>query len=416
MQDLQALAAALIVLIQVVSHGPVFVVAQTTSVVCSNTFAWMSNSRGQNPCLIAAYLLGQCNSGQWAVNPITDGSPYNSPNATTASSCQCSSVTYNLLSACEVCQIVQPVSWTDWNASCAAHPVPLKNWPLAIPAGTLIPAWAYLDPTTMSDDTFDPSVAIGSLSAPESGVLTSTIPSATISTTSTPLVVLPTASSHIGNDGVNNKVGSIVGGVVGGIAGLGLLSVTVVIMLYCHQTRNRQPSLETPPLETDKTVLNTPGTTVAQLSHTPAPSDAGASPTSLPLRFSRIDTQFSGVPDSLSPRGPTQQESDYDVPLNVVTPHTVLNHTQNQYNGVRDAGGRNTQNWGQPSQEPRLPPIGPMSAIPPLDLSDTHLPRQRAASSNVNSYPDTTRTTSPGPNVYNPDEDEDDEDDLPMVS
>ncbi|KAI0249314.1 hypothetical protein BJV78DRAFT_1228690 [Lactifluus subvellereus] len=55
-------------------------------VICSQTWQWTSNSFGQNPCIVAAYLMATCNGGY-------DGDL-----------CKCNTVVYSLLSACDACQ------------------------------------------------------------------------------------------------------------------------------------------------------------------------------------------------------------------------------------------------------------------------------------------------------------------------
>jgi hypothetical protein len=52
------------------------------------------------------------------VNSIPVGTHYIGPSPTNATPCQCSTVTYSLVSACGGCQERNFLSWTDWAANC----------------------------------------------------------------------------------------------------------------------------------------------------------------------------------------------------------------------------------------------------------------------------------------------------------
>jgi hypothetical protein len=80
----------------------------------------MDNSKNQNPCVVSAYLQGACNDGrtfvsyyvfhssnfqqEFTVDPLPTGTHYTGPYADEQNACQCSSVTYNSVSACGLCQ------------------------------------------------------------------------------------------------------------------------------------------------------------------------------------------------------------------------------------------------------------------------------------------------------------------------
>ncbi|KAF8332843.1 uncharacterized protein EI90DRAFT_713325 [Cantharellus anzutake] len=52
----------------------------TSTVQCQPGYDWASNSLGQNPCLIAAFLTGACGNGDGEVRSLTPFcEPYNSP-------------------------------------------------------------------------------------------------------------------------------------------------------------------------------------------------------------------------------------------------------------------------------------------------------------------------------------------------
>lgn len=68
--------------------------------------AQMDNSRGQNPCLIAAYLNSAClaDPTDAYVYPLPDDYHYISPTVQFATPCQCSTVFYSMIGACATCQ------------------------------------------------------------------------------------------------------------------------------------------------------------------------------------------------------------------------------------------------------------------------------------------------------------------------
>jgi len=193
-------------------------VAQRTEAVCSNTtLSWMSNSKGQSPCVVASYLLGKCSPTTWDVPAIATNQYYAGPSSPLiATDCLCSSVAYNLLSACGLCQgATAIITWPSWSTNCTQHVIPQGQWILAIPSGTSVPAWAYVTPDKMGG-AFSPAVAQGFTSSPESTSTptpTSSIPSPTGTGGSN---TAPPSVSH-------TNVGAIVGGVIGGIAALILL-------------------------------------------------------------------------------------------------------------------------------------------------------------------------------------------------
>ncbi|KAG0707649.1 hypothetical protein DFH29DRAFT_591619 [Suillus ampliporus] len=78
--------------------------AQTSTVTCQPGFDWMNNTLNQNPCTVAVYLASVCSGGDFGVNPIPVGTFYAAPTGPQANACECSTVTYSLISACGDCQ------------------------------------------------------------------------------------------------------------------------------------------------------------------------------------------------------------------------------------------------------------------------------------------------------------------------
>ncbi|KIK18948.1 hypothetical protein PISMIDRAFT_683635 [Pisolithus microcarpus 441] len=70
----------------------------------------MDNSRNQNPCVVASYVMGVCSSGQYFVPVLQPGSTHyiiqNTPTA-----CECNTVAYCLISACAICQNASSIKY-----------------------------------------------------------------------------------------------------------------------------------------------------------------------------------------------------------------------------------------------------------------------------------------------------------------
>ncbi|KAF8746893.1 hypothetical protein RHS02_00620, partial [Rhizoctonia solani] len=116
---------------------------QQTNATCDKSFDWASNSKGQSPCLVAAYLQGQCNpSKQWNVSALPDGTQYLAPTNHEVTGCGCSSPVYSLMSACAACQGASYGTWGQWTANCPAGLINNGTFPFQVPADTAMPQWA----------------------------------------------------------------------------------------------------------------------------------------------------------------------------------------------------------------------------------------------------------------------------------
>ncbi|KAI0777158.1 hypothetical protein BC629DRAFT_1525684, partial [Irpex lacteus] len=95
--------------------------AQGTNATCSASFSWATNSRGQSPCLQAAYLNGACLSDPQDayVFSLPTGFHYRPPSAAIATPCQCSTVFYSVLAACADCQSREVLPWSAWETNCS---------------------------------------------------------------------------------------------------------------------------------------------------------------------------------------------------------------------------------------------------------------------------------------------------------
>ncbi|KAK7685288.1 hypothetical protein QCA50_011651 [Cerrena zonata] len=243
--------------------------SQGTNATCLSSFEWTTNSWGQNPCLVGAYLLASCQSnGDWfipSLNNLSTGYP--GPNRQAANSCGCSSVTYSLLSACSYCQNGQINTWSSYISKCYEDDVRNGDFPGTIPTTTVVPAWAFRavnttygkwDSSTSENNVEDgladitgPGVNVTLSSAsPESASTTVTITTSTPQTITSPTDT--TADVVPGSFHKSNK-GPIVGGILAGVAAAMLVAVVTFIMRRSIRSKRklRAPSRQiqlNPPL------------------------------------------------------------------------------------------------------------------------------------------------------------------------
>ncbi|KAI9571575.1 hypothetical protein HD554DRAFT_2168843 [Boletus coccyginus] len=225
-----------------ISVGPIGIVAQTSTAVCLSSFNWMTNSKGQNPCVVSAYLEGACNDGQYTIDPLPTGYHYPGPYADEGNQleCECSSVTYNAMTACTSSSFI---SWSVWNTNCTT--LYSGVFPLDIPAGTAVPQWAFQDVTTsdlfnvtLAQSVGDNPESTASNSAKSTGSVNpvSTVASASLTASPSPTAI-DTASS-----GGSSSTAEIVGGVVGGVVGLALIAGVVVFFVMKKKRSQIPPS------------------------------------------------------------------------------------------------------------------------------------------------------------------------------
>lgn len=219
------------------------VAAQSSNVTqCIPAYSWAMNSKQQTPCLVAAYLEGVCTGQPFSVNSIPPGTHYLGPDSSEANPCFCSTVAYSLVSACGGCQNRTFTSWGNWSLSCTSTEI--ATFPGAIPSGTDVPVWAYLDVTTFVNETFDPLAAQQSLTdSPVTSSITSASSylqqSSTVSTViSQPTVsALKPSSTAVNHASSHSNAGAIAGGVVGGLV---FFAVAALVALWWF-IRRRNP-------------------------------------------------------------------------------------------------------------------------------------------------------------------------------
>ncbi|KAF8921098.1 hypothetical protein CPB85DRAFT_304848 [Mucidula mucida] len=165
------------------------VAAQSGATCALASFHWSFNSAEKSPCDVASSLLGVCEGGSYEVQALPEGTHYVGPTINGANACQCSTVTYSLLSACAQCQNRTVTLWSEWSTNCvgASH----EKFEEAIPSGVLVPGWAYLDVET--SDTFDAAKA-------QAETQTSPIPSSTAAARASSSVTFSPGSGALGSD------------------------------------------------------------------------------------------------------------------------------------------------------------------------------------------------------------------------
>ncbi|KAI0696729.1 hypothetical protein BC835DRAFT_1414122 [Cytidiella melzeri] len=218
-----------------------FVAAQRTEAVCLAGYDWMTNSKGQSPCLVAAFLDSVCNADPASadIEALTTGQHYVLP-TTAANDCYCNTVAYSLLGACAFCQGDFNLPWSSWKENCTNSFV--AQFPRNIPPTTAIPAWAYYDVSVTDRFNLTVAQALASQDSPDSTA--SLTPSSTSASKSTS----PPSPSNVQQTSPSKKsaVGPIVGGVIGGVGGLAILLTAFAIWAKRHRAARKPASADFP--------------------------------------------------------------------------------------------------------------------------------------------------------------------------
>ncbi|KAK7690899.1 hypothetical protein QCA50_006001 [Cerrena zonata] len=217
--------------------------AQSTNATCLTGFDWMTNSRQQSPCLMAAYLSSPCltDPSNARVLAIDSDTHYAAPKGVaSATPCRCSTVFYSMLQACALCQGAQTIPWSTWASGCNGTTF-ISEYPRDIPSGTAIPSWSYEDVVKLDNFNLTAAMALDSTNPPES--------TAGSAPTATGSGVTPSSTSDLSDDGENaqgsshkSNAGAIAGGVIGGIAGLILIAGGVWWFLRRKQVKKSIPA------------------------------------------------------------------------------------------------------------------------------------------------------------------------------
>ncbi|KAI1797095.1 hypothetical protein LXA43DRAFT_502168 [Ganoderma leucocontextum] len=240
--------------------------AQATDATCLSEYAWMTNSLGQSPCWVTAWLYVPCwGSGESShVNKLTVGSPYTGPWKAQGPQCECNTVIYSTLAACGICQIgdvtgVQAIEkWPMYSTNCST--TYNETYPWGILGGTAVPEWAFLD--VISNGTFNldaakalalqnlPDITSGSSATPTSSTLSSTsgAPASSKSTSGETGThsqdISPTATQTSPSvEQSSSNFGAIVGGSIGGVVGLLLVGALVLYIILRHRRQTRRDQI-----------------------------------------------------------------------------------------------------------------------------------------------------------------------------
>ncbi|KAJ3744841.1 hypothetical protein DFH05DRAFT_1491054 [Lentinula detonsa] len=196
-------------------------------------YNWASNSLGQNPCDVAERLNSVCttSNGSYFVE-LTSDEDY-TLSEEDQNPCLCTSVVYNLVSMCRLCQTddgkVYP-TWSQWSTNCSSLNT---GFPLGLPGDTAVPDWAYQD--ISESDAFNETLAAEVATTDHSESSSSALPSSTSS-------VSPTSSSVRFPKGPNGDTAVIVGSLLGGLIGLALLVAAILFFIRRRRRSRMAPS------------------------------------------------------------------------------------------------------------------------------------------------------------------------------
>ncbi|KAF8468656.1 hypothetical protein JB92DRAFT_3059041 [Gautieria morchelliformis] len=251
--------------------------AQVTSSATCVTDTWTANQEGVSPCLVAAALQGACNAGRWNINPLPIGSQYSGPLGGQSSKCQCSTVTFSMVSACGACQEGSIATWASWKTNCSSSDISISSFPITIPAGFTVPAWAYLNVTAKG--IWDPTDALNShnSSAPDSSAVSATATATVTPTSSSSLnsTGVPAPNSNTSSSKSSTNAGAIAGGVVGGVVGLALVGLIAFFFWRRRRAATAPPSAQFAGISTLTEKLGLTG---------PSPSYGGFQTPALPMQ------------------------------------------------------------------------------------------------------------------------------------
>ncbi|KAH9052372.1 hypothetical protein EDB87DRAFT_503959 [Lactarius vividus] len=174
-----------------------------------------------------------------------------------ANLCFCSTVAYNLLSACSVCQGGDLRTWSDYSHNCTKTMDP-STFPNPVPPEVRVPQWALRDVTLVNLWDATTAFTMGgrplflygfrltdrlSSDTPEilPGELIGTSPSSSISPTSSTSSSAPAStSSGSTSSGSGSNAGAIAGGVAGGVVGIAAI-VGLLFVIRRRQQRTQVP-------------------------------------------------------------------------------------------------------------------------------------------------------------------------------
>ncbi|KAG9044685.1 hypothetical protein FS837_007700 [Tulasnella sp. UAMH 9824] len=200
-----------------------------------------------------SYLAGVCNNGAWIILALDGVNSYAAPSGQIATPCECNPVFYNLIEACSACQLGSIGQWEYWIQNCPQTYIG-KTFPYPIPAGTQVPAWAYMDPSAVGfwSPTIASSYAVGPSASITPGSA-SPSPTSTQRPTTIFVQVTPSPIPSPTDRSASTPAGAIAGGVVGGV--ILLIVIGLGIWFSCFREQS-QPQ----PMQNDMMSPNMGGT------------------------------------------------------------------------------------------------------------------------------------------------------------
>jgi len=208
-----------------------------TSISCS-TYTWSSNSLGQSSCEIAEYLNSVCTTSNGSYfSELTSASGY-TLSAEDQNPCLCTTVVYNLVSLCRLCQsedLLYP-TWDQWSEHCTSIS---DGFPLELPGGTAVPDWAYQNVT--GTNAFNETLAAAVATTDHAESSSSASPSSTGSATTSP-TTSPFTSPEESLSSGNSHAAAVIAGLIAGVIGMGLLAVAILFLIRRRRRSQIAPS------------------------------------------------------------------------------------------------------------------------------------------------------------------------------
>jgi len=210
---------------------------------CLPGFEWNQNALGQDPCTIASRLEAACRGvGSFLIPPLGSGEYYSPPLSTSSGDlqCECNTVNYSLYGSCSSCQNGTVISWKSWTTYCIN--LVLAQYPYDIPIGTEVPRWAYINVTTLPNETYSDLVAMAIGANPEATPSRTSLLSSSSTSFMPSSAPPPVRTSN--SPGPKNQTGVIAGSVVGGVVGLILLAIAAYFFIEWLKGRRREPRIK----------------------------------------------------------------------------------------------------------------------------------------------------------------------------
>ncbi|KZO90093.1 hypothetical protein CALVIDRAFT_569358 [Calocera viscosa TUFC12733] len=121
------------------------------NVTCTHNTWLIDSDTGQSPCYVFAELMGQCYNNNFTILPDGTALALNYYTGQGPVSldipCYCTTVQYQLLSACFACLDYPAETWDEYAAACHVVSPVVGYTDFTLPADAIIPAYAMLQTT-----------------------------------------------------------------------------------------------------------------------------------------------------------------------------------------------------------------------------------------------------------------------------